>query len=186
MDDKQIIELFWGRLERAIVETEKKYGRYCHFISYHILQNEEDAKECVNDTLIKAWNSIPPNRPGRLAAFLGKITRNLSLDRYQRQHAKKRDHGRVTVALDELADCLPGTDNVSHYLDHLILQETLNTFLWSLSTERRIVFMRRYWYFSTIKEIASDLHISESKVKMLLLRTRNDLKEYLMKEGVAL
>lgn len=184
MDDKQIVDLFWERSEKAIFETQKKYGRYCHYISYNILHSDEDAEECVNDTLAKAWNTIPPSKPNHLPAFLGKIIRNLSLDRYEKYHAEKRGYGQVSCALDELQECLPGSNNTLCIAEDMVLREALNTFLLSLPTAKRKIFMRRYWYFSTIKEISTDYQISESKVKMILLRTRNSLKAFLEKEGV--
>ena len=184
MDDKQIIDLFLNRSEKAIAEVRKKFGRYCHYISYNILHNDEDAEGCVNDTFIKVWQSIPPNNPKHLAAFIGKITRNLSLDRYEKYNAKKRGGGQLESAFDELRDCLPGTDNTTNIADDIILKEALNKFLWSLPIQIRKIFIRRYWYMSTIKEISSDFNISESKTKMVLMRTRNSLKNFLEKEGI--
>lgn len=184
MDDRQIIDLFWNRSENAILETQLKYGHYCHSISYNILHNDEDAKECVNDTLIKAWNAIPPNKPNCFKTFLAKIIRNLSLDRYEKYHAQKRGCGEIALALGELQECLPQTDSTSAVADELTLQDVLNTFLRSLPAETRKIFIRRYWYLSTIKEISSDYSIKESKVKMSLLRTRNQLRGILEKEGI--
>lgn len=183
MEDQQIIALFWMRSETAVSETQAKYGRYCHYIAYNILRNTEDAEECVNDALMKAWNAIPPGKPGRFAAFLGKITRNLALDRYEKQNAKKRGFGQAPLLLEELEECLSHTNGDSNLTDSIALRDALTTFLWSLPAETRKIFMRRYWYMNTIKEIASDFGIRESKVKMTLFRTRNRLKEFLEKEG---
>ena len=186
MEDNQIIQLYFDRSEEAISKTAEKYGKYCHTIAYHILHNFEDSEECVNETYWKAWGSIPPSRPHRLSAFLGRITRNLSLDRYRHYTAEKRGGGEMAVALNELDDCVSFLGNADHHSDEMVLTETLNRFLASLSTEHRKIFMRRYWYVSSVKEIAKDYGITESKVKMSLLRSRNQLKAVLEREGIAL
>lgn len=186
MDDKQIIDLYWARSENAISKTAEKYDKYCYYIAFHILYNKEDSEECVNDTYLKAWDVMPPQRPDRLSAFLGKITHNLSLDRYRQYTAKKRGYGQTALVLDELEECVPTADNVENVVDDLALGEILNRFLGSLSTETRKVFMQRYWYLCFIKEIAADFRLSESKVKMTLLRSRNELKTLLEKEGIVL
>lgn len=186
MEDKRILDLYWARSERAISETADKYGRYCHFIAYGILQNAEDSEECVNETWLKAWGLMPPKRPDRLSTFLGKITRNLSLNRYKQYTAEKRGGGQTALALDELQECIPASDRVERIVDDLVLTEVLNRFLASLPVERRKIFMRRYWYLSSVKEIAEDFGIGESKVKMALLRSRNELKNLMEKEGIAL
>ena len=186
MDDKQIIELYWARSEDAITKTADKYGKYCHYIAFHILHNEEDSEECVNDAYMKAWDVMPPQRPRRLSTFLGKITRNLSLDRDRQYTAEKRGHGQAKLALDELEECVPASDNVEQVVDDIALAEILDRFLGSLPAETRKIFLRRYWYLCSIKEIATDFRISESKVKMALLRSRNELKTLLEKEGIVL
>lgn len=186
MEDQQIIDLFFSRSENAISETAHKYGRYCHSIAYRILQNEEDSEECVNDTYLKAWDAIPPKHPEKLSAFLGKLTRNLSLHLYEKHHAEKRGSGRVALALDELSDCVPSADNVAQAVDDMALAEILNHFLGVLPAQPRTMFLRRYWYFDSVSEIASLFGVSESKVKMSLLRTRGKLKQFLEKEGVCL
>ena len=186
MDDKQILDLYWARAENAISETADKYGKYCHFIAYSILRNEEDSEECVSDTYMKAWGSTPPQRPQKLSAFLGKITRNLSLDRLRRHTARKRGCGQAALVLEELQECVPAADNVEQIVDDLALTEALDRFLASLPADTRKVFMRRYWYLCSVKEIAADFGISESKVKMLLLRSRNKLKGLLEREGIEL
>ena len=186
MKDNEIIELYWERSERAISETSNQYGKYCYTIAYNILYNTEDSEECVNDTWLHAWNVIPPQRPNRLSVFLGKITRNLSLDRYRHYTAKKRGRGQLVYALDELTDCVPTKDTFDDWIEENHLVEMLNRFLESLSSENRKIFMRRYWYMSSIKEIASDYKLTESKVKMSLLRSREQLKLLLESEGVSL
>ena len=186
MDDQKIIDLYWARSETAISETAQKYGRYCHSIAFNILHDREDSEECVNDTFFNAWNTIPPQRPSRLSAFLGKITRNLSLNKWEQYHAEKRGCGQVPLALEELRDCIPALGNVEQAADDLVLTEILNQFLSMLPKDRRKIFMRRYWYMDTIKEIAKGYSMSESKVKMSLLRSRNELKQLVEKEGFAL
>lgn len=184
MTDEAIIELFWERSETAISETEQLYGRYFHSIAYGILWDDEDAKEVVNDMYLKAWEMIPPECPNYLKAFLGRITRQLSIKRLERNTAKKRGAGQSVLVIDELAECIPG-NNAEDFTDMTALRDTLNTFLRSLTPEVRIVFIRRYWYMQPINIIARDCAMSESKVKSMLMRTRNKLKKYLIEEGYA-
>lgn len=186
MEDSRIIQLYFDRSEEAISQTAIKYGRYCHTIAYNILHNLEDSEECVNDTYWRAWGTIPPRRPKRLAAFLGKITRNLSLDMYRHYAADKRGGSELTIALEELGDCAPAVGSLDDYADEMVIVDALNGFLASLSAEHRRIFMRRYWYVSSVKEIADDYGITESKVKMSLFRSRNQLKAILEKEGIAI
>lgn len=185
MEDNKIVDLYWERSEAAVLETQKKYGRYCHYIAYHILYSDEDAEECVNDTYIKAWNAMPPHRPERLSSFLGKITRNTALDYYSYLNAGKRS-GNTTLVLDEMAECIPDPRSEAPLSDEIALKNAINGFLASLPKQTRIIFMRRYWYLSSIKEIANDYRLSESNVKVTLHRTRNKFKEYLEKEGIIL
>lgn len=186
MGDQQIVDLYWARAENAISETAHKYGRYCHYIAYNILHNDEDSEECVNDTYLKAWNVIPPQRPNKLSTFLGKITRNFALDRYKYNSREKRGGGQMPLVIDELAECVSTTDTANHIIDDMVLVDCFNRFLATLPAETRKIFMRRYWYFSSIKEIANDFSISESNVKMTLFRVRNKLKQLLEKEGFEL
>ncbi|MBQ8518585.1 MAG: RNA polymerase sigma factor [Agathobacter sp.] len=186
MDDKKIIGLYLDRSEQAISETAKKYGRYCHYIAFHILHNQEDSEECVNDTYFRAWNAIPPSQPKRLQTFLGKITRNLSLNKWEKQTAQKRGSGQMEHALEELAECIPSENNVDKVIEDKLIVQIINDFLDHLSTEKRKIFVRRYFYFSSIKEIAKDYGLSESNVTVTLFRTRQMLKEVLEKEGVIL
>lgn len=186
MDDKKIIELYFERSEQAISETAKKYGRYCHYIAFQILHNEEDSEECVNDTYFRAWNAIPPKRPERLRTFLGKITRNLSLNKWEKQTAQKRGSGQTEQVLEELMECIPADNNVEKVIEDKYILEILNDFLDKLPADKRKLFVRRYFYLSSIKEIAKDYGLSESKVTVTLFRTRKMLKEVLEKEGVIL
>lgn len=186
MRDSDIVDLYWKRSELAIKETEKKYGRYCYSISYNILQNSEEAKECVNDTYLGAWESMPPNRPSRLSTYLGKITRNLSLNRFKYYSAEKRGLGQTELALVELEDCISSKFSVEQVAEEKMLVQVLETFLWNQKEQKRNMFIRRYWYLQSIKEIARDYRMSESKVTSLLFRVRKELKEYLEKEGIVL
>lgn len=184
MEDKQIVALYWERSESAIEQTERKYGAYCHRIARNILHNDEDAKECVNDTFVRAWNAIPPQRPAHLSAFLGTITRRLALDRYAAYTAEKRGGGQLSLVFEEWRECMPiGHDRLA---DELELKEAFDRFLHTLPPARRRIFLRRYWYVSSIREIARDYGLGESNVKMQLLRTRRELKTFLEKEGIDL
>lgn len=186
MNDIEIIDLYFSRSEDAISETAKKYGRYCHRIAFNILCNLEDSEECVNDTYMRTWNAIPPERPNIFSVFLGRITRNLALDKYKYYHAKKRGNNFTSVAFEELKDCIPATSSTEQAVDNIALAEMLNRFLADLPAVNRKIFIQRYWYFSSIKDIASEHGMSESKVKMMMSRTRLQLKEFLEKEGVCL
>jgi RNA polymerase sigma-70 factor (ECF subfamily) len=183
MTDEKIVELYWERSEEAIKETDKQYGRYFHYIAKEILQDEEDAKEIVNDTYLKAWNSIPPERPNPLKAFLGRITRQLSLNRLEQNKAQKRGGGQYLLALDELAECIPDGSGSEDLASNIDLTDAINRFLRSLPIEQRRVFIKRYWYMSSITDTATSFGMSESKVTSILFRVRNKLKEHLTKEG---
>lgn len=185
MDEKQIIDLYWARSERAIDETARKYGKFCHCVAYNILANLQDSEECVNDTYLHTWNAIPPRRPGKLSAFLGKITRNLALKRYEKSTAQKRGGGQVLLALEELAECIPDPNTMERKMEDRLITEKLNQFLGTLTAEQRNLFLRRYWKLDSVKVIAMDCGMTESKVKMSLMRTRGKLKSYLEQEGIA-
>lgn len=186
MNDNEIIELYWARNENAITASEEKYGRYCHSISYNILHNNEDAEECVNDTWVGAWKSIPPQRPNRLSSYLGKITRNLSINRFKQYTAEKRGLGQTEIVLSELEDCIPAETDVEQLVEEMVLVKALNRFLRGQPEQKRNIFIRRYWYLYPIREIAEVYSASESKITSLLFRMRNELKEYLEKEGITL
>lgn len=180
MTDEDIVGLFWERSEDAIAETEKLYGNYFFYIANGILHSEEDAKEIVNDTYLKAWNTIPPERPNPLGAFLGRITRQLSINRLEQNTAKKRGGGQYTMAIDELAETL--ADGSEDYAT-ADLSDSINRFLRKLPTVRRRVFIMRYWYMRSVSDIAASYGMSEGKVASMLFRLRNKLKEQLLKEG---
>jgi len=186
MKDNEIIGLYWERNEAAITASADKYGDYCHSISYNILHNNEDAEECVNDTWLGAWKSMPPQRPERLSTYLGKITRNLSINRFKKYTAEKRGLGQTVLVLSELEDCIPDQANVEQMIDEQILVKAINDFLYAQPEQKRNIFIRRYWHLFSIKDIAVAYGISESKVASLLFRMRNDLKTYFEKEGINL
>lgn len=181
LDDKHIVELYWERSERAILETDRAYGRYFLYIAYQILRDDQDSEEVVNDTYLKAWDTMPPERPNPLKAFLGRITRQLSINRLEKRTAEKRGGGEYDLTLEELQECI--ADNTADVGDLVALQDALNRFLLALPLESRRIFLRRYWYMSSISDIAHDLGISDSKVKMQLKRTREKLKAHLIEEG---
>ena len=183
MEDHLIVDLYWQRNENAILETEAKYGRYLHSISYQILMNDEDAEECVNETYHDAWRSMPPHRPSVLSAFLGKITRRISIDTWRAYNAEKRGGGELALALDELEECVSGTGDVETEVERLELQRKLNAFLLALPGVDRQVFVCRYWYMDSVSDIADRFACSESKVKSMLYRTRKKLRTMLEKEG---
>lgn len=185
MDDGRIVELFWARSENAIKETEKKYGRYCFYIAENILHNRQDSEECVNDAYLKAWESIPPQKPSMLSTYIGRLTRNLALNKYRDTMAKKRGRGQTPLVLEELEECIPAFDMTESAADDIVLRETLDRFLGTLNVTARKIFVRRYWYMSPIREIADDLGIGESRVKMSLLRSRDALREMLEEEGIS-
>lgn len=186
MNDEGILSLFWERKQEALSEADRRYGGYCRAVSYRILRNHEDAEECVNDAYLRAWNAIPPERPERLAVYLGKITRNLSLDRLRKKNAQKRGAGELPLVLSELSECLPSGESAEDSLEEKELTALLDRFLGELPSESRIIFIRRYWYLSSIREIAASLGFGESRVKMSLLRARGELRNLLEKEGVTL
>lgn len=183
MNDDRIIALFFERDEQALLEVQEKYGAYCHAVALDILDSRQDAEECVNDTYLHAWNAIPPQRPQFLSAFLAKITRNLAISRYRANHRDKRGKGRLTLALDELEYCLPdrGQGNLA---DDLVLRQSLNDFLHALPEPARGIFLRRYWYVRSVAEIAQELDMKESRVKMILHRTREKLRVHLQDAGI--
>lgn len=186
MKDEEILDLYWDRNENAITATAEKYGRYCHSISYNILHSHEDAEECVNDTYLGAWKSIPPRRPQLLSAYLGKITRNLSLNRFKQYTTQKRGQGQIPLLLSELTDCIPAETGPEQHTDEMFLAESISAFLYEQPRLKRDLFIRRYWYAESIGNLAKTYGISESKTASLLFRVRKQLKSHLEKEGITL
>lgn len=183
MTDDKIIQLFFQRKEVAIEETQKKYGSYCFKIANNILNNREDSEECLNDTWLKAWESIPPTHPTYFNLFLAKITRNFAINTYRSKHTHKRGKGEITLVLDELEKCITGETDVETLYIAEELQSSINKFVRGLSEKDGNVFIRRYFYADSIKDISNRYHISENNVRVMLSRTRNKLKLRLEKEG---
>ncbi len=183
MDDELIVQLYWDRSESAISETDRKYGAYCNSIAYGILQNKEDAEESVSDTYMDAWNSMPPHHPSILATFLGKITRRISIDRWRSKTRLKRGGGEINLALEELEQCIAGDQSPEQEIEQKKLAQAINDFLDELPIQERRVFLARYWYMDSIREIAAHFKFSQSKVMSMLFRTRNKLRQHLEKEG---
>ncbi len=183
MDDREIVELYFKRSEKAIEESDKKYGMHCYCIANRILNDEEDAKEIVNDTYLKAWNTIPPNKPSSLYSYLGMLCRQLSLNKYKEKTRKKRGGHTVDIAIYELENCL-ASESVSDIWDKKYLGSILNRFLEELPKRNRMIFIRRYWYMDSISTISKSFAVSEASVKIILFRTRQRLKKYLKKEGI--
>lgn len=184
MEDRQIIALYFQRDEAALSETEIKYGTFCRRIADNVLNNTEDAEECVNDTYLMAWKQIPPTVPESLQAFLGKIVRNLSISRYRALHAKKRFSG-MEVMLSELNDCIPAAANVEQEIEGKELTGYINSWLAGLKTEERVLFVRRYWYGDEVKNLAGQYDSSAVKITQRLLRLRRKLKAFLEEKGVS-
>jgi RNA polymerase sigma-70 factor (ECF subfamily) len=186
MEDEKIIDMYYDRNEQAIQETANKYGKYCTSIAQNILNNSADAEECVNDTYLNAWNSIPPHRPKMLSTFLGKIVRNLSFNRYKHYRADKRGGGELPLVLDELADCVSGNDNVAEECIMRELVAVINDFLGTLSEDKRNIFVRRYWFTESVMKIANDYNMASGAVAMILKRLRSKLHNYLIERGYEL
>lgn len=184
MDDQEILDLYWNRSENAISETASKYGGYCHCIAYNILENNEDAEEIVSDAYLSAWNSIPPKRPAALAPYLGKITRNLAIDRLRTRSREKRGGGEADVALEELEEIVGNSDSPETVATRKELVASLNRFLESLPKTERSIFLCRYWYLDPIAVIAEKTGFSVSKVASMLYRLRKNLKKQLEKEDL--
>jgi len=184
MEDSQILALYFARSENAIQETDRKYGHYCYRIAYSILASQQDSEESVNDTYLSAWNSIPPRKPARLATYLGKLTRNISIDRWRGSNAQKRGRGEAALALDELSQCVSGQPGMDETMVQKEVIASLNRFLASLSEDERTVFLCRYWYVNSMEEIAQKTGFSLGKVKSMLHRTRKKLAANLQKEGL--
>ena len=183
MDDAKIIHLYWQRNQQAINETKDKYGGYCFRISFNILNNVEDSEECVNDTYLKAWNAIPPQKPNSLRMFLAKITRNLSINRFNSRVAKMRGGGEMTLVLDELAECLSHESDVFDDFQAKELGQFIRAFVNSLPKRDGNVFIRRYFFAESINEIAAKYGLTHNNTMVILSRTRNKLKNQLIKEG---
>lgn len=182
MDDLEIIELYFCRDEKALTETARKYGNYCYTVAFSVLNSMEDSKETVNDTYLELWNTIPPERPTVLSAFIGKITRRLAIGRWRKNTAVKRGGGEFEATLDELSECISDNTNVEKIVEGKLVVSTINEFLKKLPDTERNVFICRYWYADSVKSVAKQFGFSESKVKSMLMRTRTKLKQKLAEE----
>ena len=185
MEDAQIIDLYWRRDEAAISETARKYGTLCRTVAKNILTVREDAEECVNDAWHRAWNAIPPQRPERLGAWLGRVVRNLALSRWEHDRAQKRYSG-MTAMLSELEDCVPAPKTAESELEDKELSRLLSDWLRTLEREDRILFVRRYWYGTALQELAAERGMAPGRLAQKMFRLRRSLRNALEKEGVAL
>lgn len=184
VDDAEIIELYMHRNENALTETAEKYGGYCYTIAFNVLGDEEDSKEAVNDTYLEIWKSIPPHRPLIFSAFIGRITRRLAVSKWRKRTAMKRGGGEYVLALEELSECTADKSNTEKETEEKELVAVINSFLRELPENQRNVFICRYWYMDGVESIAKQFRFTESKVKSMLMRTRQKLKQKLTEEGL--
>lgn len=184
MESNKIIQLFFDRDEAAIAAVSEKYSAYCSKIALNILTSKEDSEECVNDAFLKAWELIPPNRPEKLSAFLGKLTRNLAINRLKYRSAEKRGSSQADVIFDELSEIIPSDSSVELEQERKELISEINRFLKKLSMQKRNIFILRYWYCDSVKEIAASNGLNETNVSVILNRTRKKLKQHLEKKGM--
>ena len=182
MQDKQIVDLYWARSEDAIRQTEIKYGKTLYSVSYSVTNSSRDSEECVNDTYLKAWNQMPADRPDMLGAYLSKITRALSVDRVRRETAKKR--GGAGSAAEELSELIPSDFSMDAHIENEALKEALNNFIQSLDKQKRVVFVKRYFFCLDVDTICVQTGLGKSAVKMMLMRMREKLGEKLREEGL--
>lgn len=183
MDDEQIITLFFARDEKALAAAQDAYGKYCFSIAENVLHSREDAEECVSDTMLRAWQSIPPQHPSRLRLFLGKITRNLAFDRYRRSRTLKRGGGEIEAVLDELSECVASNEDVEGDFDRRELSRSISSFLRELPQRDRQIFLKRYFYAEPVKDIAQSLGMNANHTSVILRRVRQKLLDHLEKEG---
>ena len=186
MEDTEIYQLYWARNEEAIARTDEKYGSWCRGVALRILELREEAEECVSDTYLQVWNSIPPQRPNVFRAWLGRITRNLALTRYRKNHALRRGGGQTALALEELGECVSGGETIETARERQAITAVINRFLETQTAQQRHIFLRRYWHLSPVAEIAQNCGISESKAASILYRQRKKLREMLEQEGIGL
>ena len=183
MEDEKILQLYLDRNELAIHESAEKYGAYCRAVAVNILGDPDDAEECVNDTWFKAWNAIPPARPADLRTYLGKISRNLAFDRYRTERRDKRGSGEEALLLDELEEIVSGREDAASPLLEKELLDEIRRFLERQTKEKRVMFVRRYWYADSVSAIADRLGTSENRVSVTLNRLRKKLKDHLNQRG---
>lgn len=182
MEDEQIIALYFDRSQEAISQTDAKYGPFCRQLAGRLLGNTEDTEECVNDTYLALWDAIPPAKPKPFSAYIAKVTRNLAMKRLEYRNAAKRD-GEASVSFEELSACLESPGGLEELLDEKALRESIAEFLKHQNRESRNIFLRRYFFFDSVREIANRYSLTESKVKSRLMRTRTKLRVHLIEEG---
>lgn len=185
IDDEKIVELFFERSEEAIQELGNKYGKVCHRLSYNIVNNRQDAEECVNDAYLGAWNAIPPEKPDPLLTYLCKIVRNISLKLYYRKEAAKRS-STYTIAMEEIESCIAAPNTVETEFEARELARIIESFLDTLTVENRVIFMRRYWFSDSCKDIAGLVGLTEKNITVRLTRIRKKMKKYLTEKGVSI
>ena len=186
MEDKDIVELYWQRNQEAIAQSQRKYHPYLTKIADNILHDTQDSQEVVNDTYFKAWQSMPPQRPSRLSVYLGRLTRHAAIDRYRRHISQKRQGDAYALCLEELEECCGAEQDPQQVLNGKLLAQAINQFLHTLKPQARTMFLGRYYYFDSLKEVARYCSVSESKVKSTLYRVRKSLQAYLKQEGFEL
>lgn len=186
VEDEKIVALYWERREEAVRQTQKKYGKYLFKIAYNVLSDREDCEECVNDTLLAAWNSIPPHRPRTLSSYLGKIVRQTAIDSYRKKHSEKRCASEYALSLEELGACFSDGMTPESIVAGIQLDEAVNRFVRGLGVQERNAFLCRYYFFDSIKDVAQSCGISQAKAKSMLFRLRKRLREYLTEEGFLL
>ncbi len=184
MQDEDLIALYWQRDEAAIGRTEEKYGRYLAKIAHNILGDYEDSRECVNDVYLKAWDAMPPHWPHSLSAFLGRIARQRAIDLFRTRNRQKRKTSEYAISLSELEECVPAGTSTEEKVDLQLLMEAIRSYLATLPAEARTLFVGRYYYLDSLRDVAAYWGTSESKAKSMLHRTRKGLKAYLEQEGL--
>ena len=184
MDDASIVKLFWDRSEQALTAIAQQYGRFCTSIAKNILGSDEDAEECVNDAYLAVWNSIPPKKPPVLAPYVGRITRNLAVNRYKKNRADKRGGGEMPLVLDELSEVIAGTESADSELLRNEMLSAVSAFVAELPPEKRKIFLCRYWYADSIKDIAHRLNMTENNVSVTLNRLKKQLRDKLSEGGL--
>jgi len=183
MQDEQIVALYWNRDEDAITESDRHYGAYCRRIAMNILSSHEDSEECVNDTWHRTWENVPPQKPNSLAAFFGRIVRNLSISRYRANRAKKRFDG-ITLLLSELDDCVPSHDSTERASEGRLISEAIDQWLSRLPKDDRVLFVRRYWFCEAVNTFAKEFGATQNQIAQRMLRLRRDLRSALEREGI--
>lgn len=183
MEDHEIIQRFWERDETAVRESSQKFGSYCRSIARGILKNHEDSEDCLNEALMRAWEAIPPKKPSSLCTFLGRITKNIALDRLKRSSAEKRGGGELALVYDELAEIVSDGIGVEGTLERKEMMSAVSRFLRGSSEVNRRAFVLRYWYCRSVRDVAAELGLKEENTYVMLSRMREKLRNYLRKEG---